>query len=166
MLKHPLQPIRLPAAHKKTLYAVFTLLWLSGALWLLFHYTQRVAGEFGSTAHPLEIWWLRLHGLMGFAMLVLIGSLLPGHTRSAWRLKKNRPSGLGMKLLFGWLTLTGYCLYYFISEANEAWLPALHWSIGLAAPVVLILHIRLGRQRHAPASQAPAWRPRTPSRQP
>ncbi len=154
MLKHPPQPIRLPAGHKKTLYGVFALLWLSGLLWLIFHHFMRLNGEFGSTAHPLEIWWLRLHGLMGFAMLLLIGSILPVHARSAWRLNKNRRSGLGMKLLFGWLALTGYCLYYFISETNEAWLPVLHWSVGLATPALLILHIRLGRKR-----PPPAWRP-------
>src|SRR5512139_106729 len=64
--------IRLGPRHKKLLYAGFALLWLSGALWLAFHYFFRIEGEFGPKPHPLEAWWLhpleawwlRLHGLM------------------------------------------------------------------------------------------------------
>jgi hypothetical protein len=147
MFKHLPLPIRFPAPHKRTLYAVFVLLWLSGALWLGFHYFLRVAGEFGETANPLEIWWLRLHGLMGFAALVVTGSVLPVHARRAWHLKKNRVSGLSMKVLLAWLALTGYALYYFATDDNAAWLPLLHWVAGLAFPLLLVWHIRHGRQQ-------------------
>lgn len=140
-------PIRFSKPHKHTLYAVFSLLWLSGSLWLAFHYFLRVAGEFGANAHPLEIWWLRLHGLMAFAVLVVIGSVLPIHSRRAWHLKKNRSSGLAMKSILLWMAATGYALYYFASDDNEAWLPLLHWIVGLSLPLMLVLHIRLGRAR-------------------
>lgn len=140
-------PIRFAKAHKYTLYAVFALLWLSGALWLGFHYFLRVAGEFGDAPHPLEIWWLRLHGLMGFAILVATGSVLPIHARRAWHLKKNRLSGFAMEAFLLWLALTGYALYYFSSDANESWLPLLHWVAGLAMPLMLALHIWRGRHR-------------------
>ena len=53
--------IRLSLRHKNLLYAGFTLLWASGALWMAFHYFLRVEGDFGPEAHPLEAWWLRLH---------------------------------------------------------------------------------------------------------
>ncbi len=149
MFKHLPLPIRFPTPHKRTLYAVFVLLWLSGALWLGFHYFLRAAGEFGETANPLEIWWLRLHGLMGFAALVVTGSVLPVHARRAWHLKKNRVSGLSMKLLLAWLALTGYALYYFATDDNAAWLPLLHWVVGLAFPLLLVWHIRRGRARSA-----------------
>ena len=141
------QPIRMNARHKRTLYGIVLALWASGALWLLFHYFLRVAGEFGETAHPLENWWLRLHGLMAFAALVAIGSVLPIHARRAWQLNKNRRSGLMMKLYLLWLALTGYALYYFLSESNEAWLPWTHWIAGLALPLLGVLHIRIGRRR-------------------
>lgn len=142
-------PIRFATAHRRALHSVFTLLWLSGALWLAFHYFLRVPGEFGAAAHPLEIWWLRLHGLMGFAALVVLGSVLPVHMRRAWHFKKNRASGLAMNSIFVWLAATGYALYYFASEANAAWLPHLHWIVGLALPLMLILHIRRGRVLHS-----------------
>lgn len=141
------QPIRLGTRHKRALYAVFLILWGSGALWLLFHYFLRVPGEFGDAAHPLEAWWLRLHGLAGFAALVAVGSVLPVHARRAWELGKNRRSGLAMKAGLLWLAATGYALYYFASEANEAWLPLIHWIAGLALPLAGLIHVRLGRRR-------------------
>ncbi len=147
MTRHPPAPIRLGAHHKRALYGIVLALWGSGALWLLFHYFLRVPGDFGDAAHPLEAWWLRLHGLMGFVSLVAIGSVLPIHARRAWQLNKNRRSGLVMKVWLLWLALTGYALYYFLSESNEAWLPFAHWIAGLALPLAGLLHIRLGRQR-------------------
>lgn len=140
-------PIRFPKLHKHALYAAFILLWLSGALWLGFHYFMQAVGEFGMTAHPLEIWWLRLHGLLAFIMLVAVGSVLPIHVRRAWHLRKNRLTGLAVSSVLLWLALTGYALYYFSSDENEAWLPLLHWIAGLALPLMLIIHIWRGRRR-------------------
>jgi hypothetical protein len=153
MIKNLPLPIRFTPRHKRILYGVFLLLWASGALWLAFHYLMRVPGEFGETAHPLEKWWLRLHGLMAFAMLVAIGSVLPIHARRAWHLKKNRTTGLVMKGAFLWMALTGYALYYFASDANEVWLPLLHWIAGLSLPLVLLVHIVRGRARPQPDLQ-------------
>lgn len=145
MYKHLPLPIRFPKPHKYALYAVFTLLWLSGALWLGFHYFLQVPGEFGARPNPLELWWLRLHGFTGFLMLVAIGSVLPIHTRRAWHLHKNRSSGFGMHAVLLWLSISGYALYYFANDANEAWLPLLHWVAGMALPLLLVWHIRQGR---------------------
>lgn len=140
-------PIRFSPRHRRTLYAVFFGLWLSGAAWLLAHYFFATPGEFGLTPHTSEKWWLRLHGLFAFAMLVAIGSVLPVHARGAWQKRKNRKTGLLMKTWMLWLAITGYALYYFSSEENAAWLPLLHWVAGLALPVMLGVHIRRGRKR-------------------
>ena len=142
-------PIRFGRRHKRALYAVFLALWASGALWLLFHYFLRVAGEFGESAHPLETWWLRLHGLAAFASLVAIGSVLPVHARRGWQLRRNRRTGVAMKLWLLGLAATGYALYYFASEANDAWLPPIHWIAGLALPLAGRMHIRRGRRNPA-----------------
>lgn len=147
MNRHTPMTIRFAATHKKILYSVFSLLWLSGALWLVFHYFMPVESEFGIAPHPAEIWWLRLHGLLVFAVLVALGTVLPVHAQRAWQLNKNRNSGLLMKILFLWLALSGYALYYFASDSNENWLPLLHWSVGLSVPLLLALHIRRGRRR-------------------
>ena len=71
---HP--PIRLSARHRRVVYASFSILWLSGVLWLLFHYFLQRTGTFGNEPHALEPWWLRLHGLAMMVMLITAGSLV------------------------------------------------------------------------------------------
>lgn len=137
--------IRFARRHKHLLYAIFGLLWLSGVLWLVFHYFFRVTGVYGEMAHPLEVWWLRLHGLAAFSALVVIGSVATVHAQRGWQLKRNHRSGVIMLLIFFWLGATAYALYYFVSDANEQWLPWLHWPAGLALPVLLGLHVYFGR---------------------
>lgn len=142
-------PIRLSARHRRWLAGVFGLLWIPGALWLLFHYFLRPEGEFGPRPHVLEAWWLRLHALAAFAALVAIGTVLPAHARRAWVLNKNRGSGLAVKSALAWLALTGYALYYFADPEARPWLPWLHWVAGLAMPALFVWHIRLGRRATA-----------------
>ncbi|MEO1767287.1 hypothetical protein [Thiobacter aerophilum] len=142
-------PIRLPRNHRRALNLVFFGVWLSGGLWLLFHHFLAVPSPFGPTPHPLEKWWLRLHGGFAFATLVVMGSVLPVHARGAWQRQRNRITGLMMQAWLVWLAATGYALYYFSSEANEAWLPLLHWIAGLALPLMLTLHVKRGRARAA-----------------
>lgn len=144
-----LPTIRFSPFHRQTLYSVFTLLWVSGALWLVFHYFLRIPGEFGDKANPMEIWWLRLHGLFVFAMLVAVGSVLPVHARQAWKFKRNRISGLSIKIVFLWLAGTGYALYYFASDENQTWLALLHWGVGLPLPLLIAFHVRHRHRRTA-----------------
>lgn len=139
--------IRLGPRHKKLLHSGLILLWASGALWLLFHYFLQVDGDFGPQPHGLEIWWLRLHGLAAMLALMLLGSLLPSHVKLAWTRRKNRRTGLPMLAAWGWLAATGYALYYFSSDANAAWLPLLHWCVGLMLPAVLFAHLKQARKR-------------------
>lgn len=147
--------IRFGPRHKKVLYAGFALLWLSGALWLAFHYFLRMEDEFGPAPHPLEAWWLRLHGLTVMAALALAGSLAPNHIRLAWNRRRNHRSGLLMLTLTVWLAATGYALYYFSTDDNAAWLPLLHWIAGLALPLALVLHIQMGRRAPLAAARPP-----------
>ena len=126
---------------------MFGLLWGSGVLWLLFHYFLTTDGEYGPTPHALEKWWLSLHGLTAFAALYAAGTVLQAHALRAWRLNKNRRSGVGMKSALAWLTATGYALYYFADPEAWPWLPLLHWVAGLGMPLLLMLHIGRGRVR-------------------
>lgn len=145
--------MRLSPPHKRALHYTVGLLWLSGCLWLVLHYFLRQPGEFGITPHPMEKWMLRLHGLMLLAALVAIGSIIPGHAR-AWLVRRQRRTGLFMMGIFLWLTVTGYALYYFAGEHNEAWLPLLHWGVGLPLPLALVAHLRhrhAARRTHAAA---------------
>lgn len=143
-------PLRLLPGQKKALYLSMGVLWLSGVLWLLYHYFLAVNGPFGPAPNPLEQWWLRLHGLSLLVALLAVGSVLPHHAQRAWSLKKNRGHGLALLAVLAWLALTGYALYYFATDDNRRWLPLLHWIPGLALPPLLLMHIVQGRKRPAP----------------
>ena len=138
--------IRLGLRHKRLLYAVFALLWTSGALWLVFHYFLQSPSDFGSRPHPLENWWLRLHGLAAMLALVAFGSVATNHMRLAWGRRRNLASGLAMLGYLISLAATGYALYYFSSDDNAVWLPLLHWVAGLVLPAGLAFHVLSGRQ--------------------
>ena len=144
-------PLRLLPRQKKALYLSLGALWLSGALWLLYHYFLAVNGPFGPMPNPLEQWWLRLHGLSLLIALLAVGSVLPHHAHRAWTLKRNRLLGLGLLSVLAWLALTGYALYYFATDSNQRWLPLLHWVPGLALPLLLLMHVVQGRKRATPA---------------
>ena len=53
---------------------------------------------------------------------------------------------------FGILTITGYGLYYAGGERLRAWTSWIHLAVGLALPLLLILHIWLGK-RTRPVAQ-------------
>jgi hypothetical protein len=140
---------RLGPQHRLWLTISFALLFVSGALWLIFHYFFAVQTEFGEGPHPLQQWWLKLHGLSAMAALIIFGSLLLIHIRRAWHHHQNRISGGSMVALMVWLTLTGYALYYFGGEESRTIISAAHWIIGIAALPLLVLHIVSGRRsRH------------------
>ena len=149
--------LRLGGWHQTYLYAVGAILTLSGALWLWFHYFVRVDGDFGPTLHPLEPWWLRIHGLSAAAFMIGFGSVLPGHVRRAWSAARNRVTGtvfFGVMLI---LTLSGYLLYYVGAESVREVMSIVHWAVGLALPLLAALHVWRGRVwRHLKRAQARA----------
>ncbi len=148
-------PLRLLPGQKKALYLGLGGLWVSGALWLAYHYFFPVNGPFGPTPNPLDPWWLRLHGLSLMVALLAVGSLLPHHAHRAWCLNKNRSQGFALLAVLTWLALTGYALYYFSSDSNQAWLPLAHWIPGLAMPLLLALHIVQGKKHPASLPHRP-----------
>jgi hypothetical protein len=153
--------LRLSGGHKRWVYRVSYVVFLTGVLWLVFHYFLRQQGEFGETAHPLEVWWLRLHGAGAMGALLIVGSLLPIHVRTGWHQSRNLALGIGLLALTSILILTGYALYYFGGEELRPILSILHWAVGLVAAAVLVWHVRRGR---AIRSQGEAARQRLADR--
>src|ERR1041385_1836374 len=126
------EPMRLGVWHARSIYLTTALLVVSGLLWLGFHYFLRIDGEFGPQPHPLEYWWLRLHGASAMLSLIALGSVMPVHIRRAWALRRNRVTGVAISALLAFLVLTGYALYYFAGGASRGWISIAHWAIGLA----------------------------------
>lgn len=128
---------------------MLALLFLSGAAWAYWKYLVGSPGDFEMTA---KAWAIKTHGAAAMAILVLIGMILTGHVRFAWRARRNRTNGSLFLSAFAVLTITGYGLYYAGGERLRAWASWIHLSVGLALPLLLILHLRLGR-RTRPAVQ-------------
>lgn len=114
--------------------------WLSGVIWLLFHYFFRRQGEFGDEPHPLEHWALVLHGAAAFASMFLAGALYARHVVPAWRSRRRPRSGLVVAAVFALLIVTGYLLDYAGGEALRAGVAKVHWIAGLPLPLALLVH--------------------------
>ena len=65
----------------------------------------------------------------------------------AWRGRLNRVSGSVMLVCNAILIATAFGLYYLGSEATRPLISDLHIAVGLALPLLLALHIWLGRRR-------------------
>ena len=85
--------MRLRKELRVTTYIIGAGLWLSGVLWLIFHYFMVSQTAFGPQPHPLEHWWLSAHGLFAFATLWLYGLLWGRHIVVGWNSKKRRITG-------------------------------------------------------------------------
>jgi magnesium-transporting ATPase (P-type) len=149
-MRHPRpDSIRLKRLQRYFLYAVLALLFLSGVAWAYWNYLAASSGDFETNA---KTWALKIHGAAAMAILVLIGMLLTGHVRFAWRARRNRANGSIFLSAFAVLTVTGYGLYYLGGERVRAWTSWIHLAVGLALPILLLIHIFLGR-RTRPSGQ-------------
>jgi hypothetical protein len=132
--------------HRWTIYGVCAALFLTGLLWLLAHYFLRTPGEFGETIHPLEHLSMQMHGAVAMVAWFFIGSLLNNHIRRAHRARRNMLTGWLMITLLAWLTVSGYGLYYLVTDNNQQIWSLSHWISGILWPALLIWHIKSGRK--------------------
>lgn len=130
---------------KRTLYATLAVLWVTGIVWMIAHFTQADA----SAMSPVQPWTMKIHGATAMLYLVMLGTLLPIHVRVAWHHQRNRLAGAALLAINAFLLVTGWMLYYVGSEAARPAISALHWGIGAGLPLFLYLHIRFAR--HYPA---------------
>jgi hypothetical protein len=136
--------VKLSGRHKAWLFSAMALLYVTGAGWGWFHYLTKSPDEFGGRL-PVESWSLKIHGAAAMIILVLLGTLIPGHVRFAWHARRNRVNGAGLMAFLGFLIVSGYGLYYFGDERLRAWASVSHLWIGLALPAILVFHIWRGR---------------------
>ncbi|HEX7915770.1 hypothetical protein [Rudaea sp.] len=141
--------LRLSPRYRRIVYAAFAAIWLTGILWLIFHYFLQRLGEFGAEPHPLEAWWLRLHGAAAFVMLWLAGLLWAVHVRHGLARPKRRVTGIVLIAMFAVLVPSGWLLYYASDDALRDAVRLIHWLVGLALPLLLVVHVVRGRKRTA-----------------
>ena len=137
--------MRLSPRHQGWIYGSFALLFVSGALWLIYHYFIKVEGEFGVTVHPLEPVWLRFHGAGVMLFLFVLGTLLLSHMDKAWKLRRNLITGIAFVVVNLVLIVSGYLLYYFGGEEGRPIISLVHWIVGLGTGVLMGFHVWRGR---------------------
>ena len=147
--------VRLGVPSRRALYAIIAVLVLSGIWWIGVHFaaTWLAPHEDELQRLPQEALALKVHGAAAFAILLALGAMGAYHVRRGWGLRRNRSSGSVVVGACTVLVLSGYALYYLVTDANRAPISVLHWGLGLAFVPLLIAHIALGRRsRHAPFS--------------
>ena len=90
-----------------------------------------------------------MHGAAVIGFLLAFGALLTIHVPHNWRRHLHRGSGLFLVLAVSLLALSGYGLYYLVSDSSRAWISVLHWAIGLLAAAGLAVHIVLAKRRES-----------------
>lgn len=130
-------------------HLVFVICAFSG----LAFYLKREAGfELAEIpARSFLVW----HGISAAFALLAFGAVLPGHIRSAWRVRVNRLSGAAMVLVMAALMLSGLLLYYGEEEWHDSVLWA-HWIVGFIAFAAFPLHLVMGRLGNARRPQGRA----------
>jgi branched-subunit amino acid transport protein len=144
MIKHRrfhVQPARgrLGARREALVWTVLGVVWASGVAWLVVRYGLRARGEFGELPHPLEPWWMRVHGAAAMAALWLGGLLWAVHVLPAWRAHR-RISGIVLGVILATLAASGYLLYYLGDEGARSSVALVHWIVGLAVPLPFLVH--------------------------
>lgn len=146
--------MRLAGWARRSLYALVALLVASGAWWIAVHYEGEIVPAWENELRrvALEAYAMKVHGAAAFATLVAVGAMLTNHVRRGLLLARNRTSGISLLAALGVLTLTGYALYYLVSDATRPPVSLVHWVLGLALAPLLVVHIVAGRRTRQPAS--------------
>jgi hypothetical protein len=137
--------LQLSKRHRRTLYAVGLTLLLSGILWAWLQHLDQ-AGNAPEAARRWKTGLIALHGWSAMLFVLLFGTILPGHVRRGWHARKNLKNGIFFLSVITLLTLSGYALYYTADENWRAMAGNFHLWLGIAAPALLILHIRSGQR--------------------
>jgi len=140
--------ISLSRLHRRALYGVFAVLFLTGVAWYLLDNGLGVVGVRDSDpSRAIQSMLLKVHGAAAMLALIVLGSLVPYHVKWAWKVGLNRGTGGLMLSTQVLLIVTGYALYYSGDEDVRAFAGNLHLIIGLGFPVILGWHIAEGRRR-------------------
>ncbi len=149
----PVRAGSLPPSRRRAIHLVSAATWLTGAVWLLFHYFVRVTDDFGfENPHPQQQWWLIGHAASALYATWLFGVLWPGHVIRGWKAGLKRRTGGTLFGFTAWLALTGLALYYIGDATLRSWTSLAHWIAGLAAILPFLLHRRAQRGDRSSAS--------------
>ncbi len=136
------QAYRIGRSRRRALYGVFSLLLLTGLVWLAVHWSHLEP----EVEAPWQAWSMKIHGGAAFASLFFIGTIWNSHIWHAWQRGRNRIAGGLFGTFLVLLFLTGYGLYYFNVEALRAVTEWNHWIVGGVLGLLFWLHLSRGRR--------------------
>ena len=134
--------MRPKSAFRFALYAAFAVLFVSGAAWLVADRWK----ETSELAQEIAADLLMVHSGAAMVALLLLGALVPLHVQRGWRAARNRIAGAAMVTLNAVLIVTAFGLYYTGAETLRPWMSDVHIGVGFALPILLVIHIALGRR--------------------
>jgi hypothetical protein len=136
--------LRLKSSFRRSIYAAFAVLFVTGAAWLVADWRKDISSD--------EIWqqtaatMLMVHGGTAMITLLLLGALIPLHLLRSWRAGKNRISGSVMVAFNTVLIVTAFGLYYLGSDLVRPWMSWIHIVAGFSIALLFPVHILLGRR--------------------
>jgi uncharacterized membrane protein YbjE (DUF340 family) len=142
--------MRIDPQFRCAIYAAFAVLFVTGGVWLVADALKESEEFWQQMAANL----LMVHGGATMVTLMLLGALVPLHLRRAWRARKNRMTGTVMATFNMVLIVTAFGLYYSGSDVVRPWISRVHYGLGLALPVLFLIHVVSGRRATAEAGLA------------
>lgn len=89
------------------------------------------------------------HATLSLLMAAIIGALWSIHMRAGWRRRKNHHSGLSLLIIMVLLGISAMGIYYFGDEQSSMLSSVTHMLMGIAIPVLLLVHVIYGRKSQA-----------------
>ena len=135
----------MPRWQRRLLLACLTLLVTTGGVWLSVHHLAWPAvarAEMAGLPSPWEHWLMQLHGAGVFVMLFLAGRVSAIHVKRGWRLERHRITGVTLVTALALLALSGYALFYLVSDDWRDAFGLAHAAIGLLCVGVMLFHKR------------------------
>lgn len=126
---------------KRTIIIILGLMYVSGAsMWYLIHFGQVDRGM-GLGPPPQQIWLLRFHGTLSFAVAMLIGYVLRAHVLPYWRMHQGKKTGLPLVVHFFLILFTVPFLLYMTDEKTKFFAEQTHAYLGLFLIVTFTVHL-------------------------
>ncbi len=132
--------LKLSATHRYALFAISFGVWITGVIWIFYHYFMQMESEFGVRKHWMEVTSLKIHGAFAIAATWLIGTLWWPHIIRGWNANWRRWSGGAIAASGLFLVITGWGLYYLVERDWREWTSLLHWIVGLACVIFFFVH--------------------------
>jgi hypothetical protein len=125
---------------RRTTITALLLLWLSGAMWIVFHYFFPAHTDFGPAPNPLEPVLMKIHGAIAVFAVALLGWVSGRHITDNWPRVKKRVSGITMLVTYIVLVLSGYSLYYLLQDELRERVGQVHEVLGAIAIGIAVAH--------------------------